>query len=115
MEILAAKNPTWIAVKESLEKQGAIGPAIPVRYIYIIPHNTFYRYFYYYIFFFLSVCSNFVSPYTLRQINIGLAVAIAFFVVSQNSLSYFFQNLKQKCISVRNILAKSLLIVYYAI
>jgi helicase required for RNAi-mediated heterochromatin assembly 1 len=31
MDILAVKNPTWAAVKESLEKQEAIGPAIPVR------------------------------------------------------------------------------------
>ena len=31
MDILAASNPMWIAVKEALEKQEAIGPAIPVR------------------------------------------------------------------------------------
>jgi helicase required for RNAi-mediated heterochromatin assembly 1 len=31
MDILAARNPLWVAVKESLEKQDAIGPAIPVR------------------------------------------------------------------------------------
>lgn len=32
MDILAATNPTWIAVKKALEKQGAIGPAIPLRW-----------------------------------------------------------------------------------
>jgi superfamily I DNA and/or RNA helicase len=31
MDVLAANNPMWIAVKKTFENQEAIGPAIPVR------------------------------------------------------------------------------------